>query len=311
MVAPYDADAPVLWLNAGKIAEGFDLDANCPDGINPVDFKLSDPVVKKIGKTEYILQVQEAIAHIKSGEAVKIVISRQLIHEWPGASQKAGLLFRNLCRQFPDAFVYLANIPDVGLWTGATPEVLLKSNDGTVSTMSLSGTRKTQKLSSPWGKKEINEHLWVSRYIAETLEAAGCELVDVSPIHTMVAGSVEHLITNYSARCPDNQLPALINALHPTPAVCGWPTAVAARLISDIEQYDRSFYTGYLGPVWNAGSFHLFVNLRCMHLINNKAVVYVGGGITTDSDPETEWEETVMKSRTMLGAIENLANFAD
>ena len=171
VMAPYETDVSVLWLNAGKIAEGFDVDANCPDGINPVDFKLSDPVVKKIGKTEYILQVQEAIAHIKSGEAGKIVISRQLIHEWPGASQKAGLLFRNLCRQFPDAFVYLANIPDVGLWTGATPEVLLKSNDGTVSTMSLSGTRKTQKLSSPWGQKEINEHLWVSRYIAEGLEA--------------------------------------------------------------------------------------------------------------------------------------------
>jgi isochorismate synthase len=311
VMAPYEAGAPLLWLKAGKIAEGFDIDAKWPDGITSVDCHLSDPVVREIGKPEYVLQVQEAIAHIKSGEAGKIVISRQLIKEWPGASQNAGHLFRNLCRQFPDAFVYLANIPDVGLWTGASPEVLLKSDDGTVSTMSLSGTRKTQTLFSPWGQKEIDEHLWVSRYIAEGLEAAGCELLDVSPMHTMEAGSVEHLITNYSARCPRLQLPELIAALHPTPAVCGWPTAVAARLIDNIEQYDRSFYTGYLGPVWSAGSFHLFVNLRCMQIINNKAVVYVGGGITTDSDPETEWEETVMKSRTMLGAIENLANFTD
>jgi isochorismate synthase len=311
VMAPYEAGAPLLWLKAEKIAEGFYIDAFWPAGINSADCQLSDPVVQEIGKQEYVLQVQEAISHIKSGEAGKIVVSRQLIQDWPGASQNAGHLFRNLCRQYPDVFVYLANIPDVGLWTGASPEVLLKSDAGIVSTMSLSGTRKTQKLSSPWGQKEIDEHQWVSRYIAEGLEAAGCDQLDVSPMHTMQAGSVEHLITNYSARCPDNQLPALIHALHPTPAVCGWPTAVARRLIGNIEHYDRSFYTGYLGPVWGAGSFHLFVNLRCMYLVNNKAVVYVGGGITTDSDPETEWEETEMKSRTMLGAIENLANFAD
>ncbi len=311
VIAPYEEGAPILWLKAGNIAEGFDIDAKLPEGITSFGCQLSDPVVREVGKPEYVLKVQEAITHIKSGEAGKIVVSRQLIQEWPGVSQKAGLLFRNLCIQYPDAFVYLANIPDIGLWTGASPEVLLKSSDGIVSTMSLSGTRKTQEFSSPWGQKEIDEHLWVSRYIAEGLEAAGCEQLDVSPMHTMEAGSVEHLITNYSARCPGRQLPALIHALHPTPAVCGWPTAVARRLIGNIEQYDRSFYTGFLGPVWSAGSFHLFVNLRCMHLVNSKAVIYVGGGITTGSDPETEWEETVMKSRTMLGAIENLANFAD
>ncbi len=311
VMAPYEEGAPMLWLKAGKMAEGFNIDASFLDGLTPAGCKLPEPVVSRVGKTEYVMQVQEAITHIKSGEAGKIVVSRQFIQEWPGASQKAGLLFRYLCSQYPGAFVYLANLPEVGLWTGASPEVLLKSRDGLVNTMSLSGTRKTQELPIPWGQKEIDEHQWVSRYIAEGLEATGCGRLEVSPMHSVEAGSVEHLITSYSACCPESRLPALIHALHPTPAVCGWPTPVARRLIRNIEQYDRSFYTGYLGPVWNAGCFHLFVNLRCMHLVNNKAVVYVGGGITTGSDPETEWEETVMKSRTMLGAIENLANFAD
>ncbi|NTW26283.1 MAG: hypothetical protein HGA37_16405, partial [Lentimicrobium sp.] len=73
---------------------------------------------------------------------------------------------------------------------------------------------------------------------------------------------------------------------------------------------DRAYYTGYLGPVGN-GAANLFVNLRCTRIIKDNALVYVGGGLTADSMPQAEWDETVLKSSTMLSAIEKMRNLAD
>lgn len=91
----------------------------------------------------------------------------------------------------------------------------------------------------------------------------------------------------------------LINALHPTPAVCGLPKAVAEAFILQNENYDRSYYSGYLGELNLNERTSLFVNLRCVELENNLASIYVGGGITADSIPENEWEETVSKAEVM------------
>ncbi|MFB1039347.1 MAG: chorismate-binding protein, partial [Polaribacter sp.] len=100
-------------------------------------------------------------------------------------------------------------------------------------------------------------------------------------------------------------LEELIRALHPTPAVCGLPRELARTFLFENENYDRSFYTGFLGELNlqdskdTAKSSALFVNLRCMRIQNNKAAIFVGGGITKDSDAANEWEETVFKAKTM------------
>lgn len=112
----------------------------------------------------------------------------------------------------------------------------------------------------------------------------------------------------------------IISALHPTPAVSGLPKERAKEFILDNEGYDREFYTGFLGElnrqqvtrrsrtgrnVENLAyravrkETSLFVNLRCMKLQEGKAVLFIGGGITRDSVPEDEWQETVSKSQTM------------
>jgi len=90
-----------------------------------------------------------------------------------------------------------------------------------------------------------------------------------------------------------------IKALHPTPAVCGLPKEAAEQFILENENYHREFYTGFLGELNVKENTHLFVNLRCMKLQNQKATLYAGGGITTDSVAEKEWEETVYKSHNM------------
>jgi isochorismate synthase len=118
----------------------------------------------------------------------------------------------------------------------------------------------------------------------------------------------------------------LLKVLHPTPAVGGMPKNEAYLFIKANENYNREFYTGYLGElnfkeeiarVSNNRNIEnkayraihtktdLFVNLRSMQLKDQKATIYIGGGITIDSIPEQEWEETVNKSATMLKVIQN------
>ena len=100
-------------------------------------------------------------------------------------------------------------------------------------------------------------------------------------------------------------LKTLIRALHPTPAVCGLPRENAKQFILENEQYNRSFYTGFLGELnfqknkTVSESSSLFVNLRCMNIIDKKVSIFVGGGITKDSNAKKEWEETVSKSKVM------------
>jgi isochorismate synthase len=96
------------------------------------------------------------------------------------------------------------------------------------------------------------------------------------------------------------QLPGLmLGLLHPTSAVCGTPKQEAIDFILATENHARSMYSGYLGPVNLANATHLFVNLRTVEIKGNQAVFYAGCGITEDSDPEKEWQETQMKCQTL------------
>jgi isochorismate synthase len=113
----------------------------------------------------------------------------------------------------------------------------------------------------------------------------------------------------------------LVTALHPTPAVCGLPLREAKHFILENENYDRMFYTGFLGELnfkkkasrnrnrrnqensayrTVTNTSDLYVNLRCMQLADHKATLYVGGGITANSEAGKEWLETQSKAQTML-----------
>jgi isochorismate synthase len=119
---------------------------------------------------------------------------------------------------------------------------------------------------------------------------------------------VVHLRTDFRVELPRNDLMALANRvlheLHPTSAVCGMPKDKALAFILQHEGYDRSFYSGYLGPVHIDGQSQFYVNLRCMQLGQDAAYLYVGGGVTADSSPDAEWRETELKAGTLLAVLQ-------
>jgi isochorismate synthase len=81
------------------------------------------------------------------------------------------------------------------------------------------------------------------------------------------------------------------------------PLEPSLHFLKTHEGYDRSFYAGFLGPVNVNNNIHIFVNLRCMQLGDKKAILYAGAGVTVDSVPEEEFEETEMKFNTLRNVI--------
>jgi isochorismate synthase len=159
-----------------------------------------------------------------------------------------------------------------------------------------------------WGAKEIEEQALVSDYIRYFLQRTQPDhFSEVGP-HTVSAGQIVHLQTKFKVKLAEPHLSQLANQilheLHPTSAVCGMPKKEALSFILEKENYERAFYSGFLGPVHLNQQSHLFVNLRCMQLKQHSAILYVGGGITKDSAPQAEWTETVLKSRTLLNVLQ-------
>ncbi|WP_417611982.1 isochorismate synthase [Owenweeksia hongkongensis] len=250
---------------------------------------------------EYVKLVENTVAHIRKNDLGKIVMSR------PQRFDKViepVLVFKKLVEVYPKACVYLFTHPEVGTWMGATPETLLSKKGDVLKTMSLAGTQKKGEEDKFTGKEKVEQAL-VTDYITEILNAEnGVEGVKAEGPIIAEAGNIVHLKTAIEATVQGSfNLSTLIKKLHPTPAVAGFPKKEALEFIKKNEQYKRSFYAGYFGL--NQGTeAHYFVNLRCMQVFHDSVVLYAGGGITKDSNPQAEWEETENKMQTLLRVLD-------
>lgn len=249
---------------------------------------------------EYVRTIENTVAHIRKNALGKIVMSRpqrfdKVIDPVP--------VFKKLVETYPKACVYLFTHPEVGTWMGATPETLLRKEGNVIKTMSLAGTQKKGEEDKFSDKEKVEQEL-VTDYITGILEAEnGVEAVKTDGPNLAEAGNVVHLKTDIEAEISKSfRLASLLEKLHPTPAVAGFPKAEALDFINKHEQYKRSFYAGYFG-LSHGDDAHYFVNLRCMQVFEDSVVLYSGGGITKDSNPESEWKETENKMGTLLGVI--------
>ena len=260
--------------------------------------------VNTTSKDSHVQLVTKAINAIQDNQFQKVVLSRQEFVQLTDFDICA--IYYKLIQRYPNAFVYVWFHPKIGLWFGATPETLVQVSKGRFTTVALAGTQPYKENQQVhWSPKEIDEQELVTDYITEKLSSFASNL-NISTTETVKAGTLYHLQTKIEGTLETsnkNSLYHLVNLLHPTPAVCGYPKEVSKQFIVENELYERSYYTGFLGELNidedNNEDSHLFVNLRCMEIIETTAVIYVGGGITKGSNPEKEWEETVDKSAIM------------
>jgi isochorismate synthase len=243
--------------------------------------------------------VSKGIAAIQNDAFDKVVLSRKIV-----LNEQISVVatFQNLIATYPTAFRYLFFHPKIGLWMGATPERLVKINQNQFETVALAGTQLFSE-SIIWNTKEIEEQQFVTDFIVSEIASKVKNLI-VSEPKTIKAGNLAHLKSIITGQLTgDFSALDLIMTLHPTPAVCGLPKESALDFIRKNEAFDRTYYSGFLGEYNSNNQTDLFVNLRCLEVENNVVNIYVGCGITKDSNPEMEFLETENKSMTMRNII--------
>lgn len=244
---------------------------------------------------EYCDTLREVIDVIKENDLPKLVYSRRKIFTGFNIIDYKES-FNNLCQSYPNAFRYLFNDGE-NAWMGAFSEVLGKFNKITheFETMALAGTLPVLE---EWSEKEIEEQKPVTTYIHNILKNYS-ESIQQSQTYDHVSGNIKHLRTDFKTSIKPEDLDKIIKDLHPTPAVCGIPKDFCNENIRKYEKFPREFYAGYI-KVETEESILYFVNLRCARLYKDSVHVFVGGGITAQSNPEKEWTETELKSEAIL-----------
>lgn len=256
--------------------------------------------------------VKKCVDAITEGSFEKVVPSRRQAFPIPHGVDMLDV-FDRLCELHPQAMVTLVSTPETGTWMGASPELLVQvTSEMIFRTTALASTQLyrpgTDLKTVLWNQKEIEEQALVSRYIINNCfkKIRLREYEEQGP-RAFRAGNLLHLKTDFSVDMVATNFTQLgtvmLKLLHPTSAVCGMPLEPALNFLEQHEGYDRELYTGYWGPVNVEQETNLFVNLRCMRVGAGEALLYAGAGVTVDSNPELEWEETVNKMNTMKQVI--------
>jgi len=246
--------------------------------------------------------VRNGVSEIEKGTFEKVVLSRKI-----EVSQLIDFTksYQNLLKKYPTAFRYLWFHPKVGMWMGATPEQLAKIKNNTFETVALAGTQVYAE-DITWQEKEIVEQQLVTDYIKSRTENL-VESLQISESYTQKAGNLVHLKSDISGKLKQNVSELdVINALHPTSAVCGMPLQEARNFLLENEKYNRKYYAGFLGEFQMQEQTNLFVNLRCCEIENGITTIYVGCGITKDSQPAKEFIETENKAKTIKNILVNV-----
>ncbi|MFC3995957.1 isochorismate synthase [Nocardiopsis sediminis] len=247
----------------------------------------------------------------------KVVLARSLRLTGPGPVDVPQLL-RNLAWRDPSGFTFALDLPAAGpaarTLVGASPELLVAKSGAAVTANPLAGS--AQRSADPTkdqqravallaSDKDRYEHAVVVDAVADGLRPF-CRSLRVPPEPELVrTATMWHLSTRISGELRDPATPSarLVRALHPTPAVCGTPTADARAAIAATEPFDRGFYTGAVGHTDARGDGEWVVTIRCADIAGDTLDLFAGGGIVTGSDPEAELAETSAKLRTLLLAL--------
>ena len=308
--APFhrETNFPIIFFEPELIFENANFEESLIEELStkpPLYPEYTFETPYKTSKTEYLEQARSYINSF-DGNFRKAVLSRVQI-ENRIENFNVGRFYMDLQKSYPNAYCHLINIPGTGTWAGTTPETLLRVDKNIAQTISLAGTQayseKDQKLN--WDKKELEEQQIVTDYIEAIFEKHKIKDYKKDKTQNLIAGNAVHLATKFSFQklFIENRLGEFLSDLHPTPAVCGLPKDKALKLILKTEKHNREFYSGFMGTINLNKQTDLFVNLRCMKILPDKLALYVGGGLTKDSVPEKEWEETELKAGTLLKLI--------
>ena len=261
---------------------------------------------------KFLSSVESALAAIEKGQIEKVVLAKDLI--LPISSEPdLGEPLRRLHKRYPDCWTY-----KIGNVFGASPELLLKAEDGQVSARVLAGTAgrgtdpdvdKAIADGLAHSLKNKHEHLYAVQSLVSELEPF-CENVefDEEPF-SLALPDLWHLATDVRGTLkPQFTLLDVIQKLHPTAAVAGTPREQAITLIRELEPFDRGGYAGPVGWLSSNGSGEIAIALRGGVIEENQIRAIAGCGIVSESTPQAELDETELKFKAVRWAFQSTSS---
>jgi menaquinone-specific isochorismate synthase len=282
-----------------------DLEPRTRDLVPPANLRWHDGSLSAL---QWERAVAVAVDRISTGALRKVVLARDVFGTAADPIDPRVLL-RRLAARYPDCFTFAcANL------VGATPELLVRRQDGEVSALVLAGTAPrgghpaedadlgADLLASA---KNTEEHAYAVTSVRDAL-APLCSALEVSARPSLLKlANVYHLGTPVRGTlAADRSALSLAGSLHPTAAVCGTPADAALELIRELEGMERGRYAGPVGWVDAHGNGEFGIALRCAELDGARARLFAGCGIVAGSDPRAELAETEVKLRPMRHALE-------
>jgi isochorismate synthase len=308
------ADDGTRWVTTIGAADAPEVDAStlcAPLALAPGALP-RQVSVRPVRSTEWwcelVAHATKAMRDAVPGELDKVVLAREVLVEADVPFDRAVVL-RRLRAAYPGCFLF-----NVDGFLGASPELLVGRAGDVVRAQPMAGT--APRGGDPAADARLaagllssatyrHEHQITIDMVFDTL-IPWCSYLDYEPEPSVVGvANVQHLATLVEGRLsqPAPSIVELVQALHPTPAVNGWPRAAAQRWIAEHEGFDRGRYAGTVGWVDGRGNGTFAVSIRCADVDGTTARVVAGNGIVADSDPETELAETQVKLQALLSAL--------
>lgn len=263
-------------------------------------------------KEEYCEMVEKAKHHIKEGDIFQIVLSNRLEAGFEGSLLNTYRILRTLN---PSPYMFYFSSSDMEV-AGASPETLVKLEDGVLHTFPLAGTR-------PRGKTEEEDLRLEKELLADEKELAEHNMLvdlgrnDIGKISRFGSVEVEkyHCIERYSHVMhigstvrgeirDDCDALSAIDSILPAGTLSGAPKLRACQLINDLENNKRGIYGGAIGYIDFTGNLDTCIAIRIAYKKNNKVFIRSGAGIVADSVPEKEYQECLNKAAAVIRALE-------
>jgi anthranilate synthase component 1 len=266
----------------------------------------------EFGEAAYLKVVERAKRYILDGDIMQVVLSQRMTQPF-GASPLA--LYRALRALNPSPYMFFFNFGDFHI-VGASPEILVRLENGNVTLRPIAGTRPRGKtpeedaalarelLADP---KERAEHVMLMDLgrndVGRVAQTGSVRVTDNMTIENY--SHVMHIVSNVEGRLkPGLDAIAVMKATFPAGTVSGAPKVRAMEIIDELEPTKRGIYAGAVGYLGFNGDMDLAIAIRTAVLKDGTLYVQAGGGIVADSVPQNEWQETQNKARAVLRAAE-------
>ncbi len=262
-------------------------------------------------KEEFCEAVNKAKKYIYEGDIFQVVLSQKLQMDFDGDGLD---VYRRLRVMNPSPYMFFLRMDEYSI-VGASPEMLVRVENGMVETCPIAGTRKrgaTPEEDELLAKdlkqdeKELAEHRMLvdlgRNDVGKVSEFGSVKVID--PMHIEKFSHVMHMVTNVEGvKRKDVTLTEVLLAIQPAGTVSGAPKIRAMEIIEELEPTRRGVYAGAIGYIGLDGTLDTCIAIRTAVVKNNKIYVQAGAGIVADSIPENEYEETLNKAKALIKAI--------